>query len=159
MSDFISQNIGFFLKVVFTHAITYTLCGIIFYKLNNYKDLIAENKGIRWRSQRSLIFRLAPVFQILRGILFGIVLLIIRDVVVDTSFGFLKLFFILATTGLINVYQPAVDSIEGFIYMEPEKGLTFKEIIGGNIEVLTQILLFSIIVTTNWGELVSRLFG
>ena len=163
MLEFASQNIGFFFKVVIAHAVTYMLCGMVFYKVNNYKEeLIDKNKGLqgaKWRSQSDKVFRLIPVFQLLRGILLGLVLLIIKDAVYDVSFGFLKLFVILFITGLINVYQPATDSIEGYIYIEPEKGLTTKDIIGGKVEIATQIMLFSIIVTTNWSTLFSRLFG
>ena len=154
MLEFISQNWGFFLKVVIAHAVTYVLCGMFFYKVNNYKDdLIDKNKGLlgmKWRKVDSVQFKLVPIFQVLRGALLGIVLVIIKDAVYDTSFGFLKLFVILFITGLINVYQPAPDSIEGYIYIEQEKGLAVKDILGGNIEIITQIMFFSIIVTTNW---------
>ena len=163
MLEFISQNIGFFFKVVIAHTVTYMLCGMFFYKVNNYKEeLIDKNKGLngaKWRNQSDKVYKLVPVFQLLRGALLGIVLLIIKDAVYDTSFGFLKLFVVLFITGLINVYQPAPDSIEGYIYIEPEKGLTAKDMIGGNVEIATQIMLFSIIVTTNWSALLGRLFG
>ena len=154
MLDFINQNGGFFLKVVITHAVTYMLCGMLFYKVNNYKEeLIDKQKGLsgaKWRSPNDKVYKLIPLFQLLRGVLLGIVLVIIKDVVYDTSFGFLKLFVILIITGLINVYQPAPDSIEGHIYIEPEKDLTLKDRLGGNIEIAVQIMLFSIIVTINW---------
>ena len=163
MLEFISQNIGFFFKVVITHAVTYILCGMFFYKVNNYKEeLIDKNKGLngaKWRSPSDKVYQLIPILQLLRGALLGIVLVIIKNAVYDVSFGFLKLFVVLFVTGLINVYQPAPDSIEGYIYIEPEKGLTAKDIIGGNVEIATQIMLFSIIVTTNWGALFSRLVG
>ena len=163
MLEFINQNWGFFLKVVISHAVTYILCGMFFYKVNNYKEeLIDKNKGLlgmKWRKADSVQMKLVPIFQLLRGALLGIVLVIIKDAVYDTSFGFLKLFVVLFITGLINVYQPAPDSIEGYIYIEPEKGLSVKDIIGGNIEIATQIMLFSVIVTTNWSALFSRLFG
>jgi F0F1-type ATP synthase assembly protein I len=161
MLEFISQSWGFFLKVVIAHVVTYMLCGMFFYKVNHYKEeLIDKQKGLngaKWRSQSDNVYKLVPLFQLLRGALLGIVLVIIKDAVYDTSFGFLKLFLILFITGLINVYQPAPDSIEGHIYIEPEKGLTLKERLGGNIEIAVQIMLFSIIVTTNWGTLFSRL--
>ena len=162
MLEFLSGNIGFFLKVVITHVVTYTVCGMIFYKVNNYSELISQNKGLwgmNWRNKSSLILRMAPAFQILRGILLGIVLVLIQDSIIGTSFGFVRLFVILIITGLINVYQPAPDSIEGFIYIKPDDNLTFKEVIGGNIEIATQILLFSVVVVTNWSGLAHRLFG
>ena len=162
MLEFICQHWGFFLKVVLAHAITYMLCGMFFYKVNDYKkELIDKDKGLngaKWRSQSDKVYKLIPLYQLLRGALLGIVLVIIKDAIYDTSFGFLKLFVILFITGLINVYQPAPDSIEGHIYIEPEKDLTLKDRLGGNIEIAIQIMLFSIIVTTNWSALFSRLF-
>ena len=106
MLEYINENIGFFLKVVFTHVITYCVCGMISYRINNYKEWIEKNQGVNWRDKNSLIFQLSPVFQILRGILFGIVLLLIKDVIIDTNLGFLKLFVILTILGLFNVYSP-----------------------------------------------------
>ncbi|MCL2035302.1 MAG: hypothetical protein FWG94_11335 [Oscillospiraceae bacterium] len=161
MIEYIGENIGFFLKVVFTHVITYCVCGMIAYKVNNYKELLESNKWFEnWRSQDSLIFKLSPVIQIFRGILFGIVLLIIKDVVIDTNFGFLKLFLILAIIGLFNVYSPAPASIEGFIYIDSkDDNTTLRQSIGSIMEILIQILIFSIIVCTNWTELISGIFN
>jgi hypothetical protein len=159
MLEYINENIGFFLKVVITHVVTYILCGTVFYRLNNYGEWIKKDKPFVWRSMDSLIFKLAPVFQILRGILFGIVLLLIKDSIIDTNFGFLKLFSILTIVGLFNTYQPSHGSIEGFIYIKPDEDISIRQDIGGFLEVLTQIFIFSVIVTTNWRELISSLFG
>ena len=161
MVEYISENIGFFIKVVVTHVLTYTVCGMIFYKINNYKELVENNKPFEWRSKTGrdgIIWRLVPVFQIFRGILFGIVLLLIKDTIIDTNLGFIKLFSILTIVGLLNVYQPSPGSIEGFIYIKPDKEITFRQSIGGYIEIMIQILIFSIIVCTNWKELWSKIF-
>jgi hypothetical protein len=168
MIEYINENIEFFLKIVITHFVTYTLCGMVFYKLNNYGEWVKNDFPFAWRSNNSLIFRLAPVFQIFRGILFGIVLLLIKDSIIDTNFGFLKLFTILSIVGIFNTYGPAEGSIEGFIYRKPVENIPLihgKALpnwwisVRGLLEVLTQIFIFSVIVTTNWRELISKLFG
>ena len=160
MLEYISENIGFFLKVLITHVVTYTLCGMFFYKINKYKaELIDKNKGIDWRSMDDPIFQWSPLFQILRGILLGIVLLLIKDIIIDTNFGFLKLFTILTITGLINVYSPAPASIEGFIYLKPDNSIPLRVSIGSIFEIIIQIFIFSIIVTTKWSELWNKLFS
>jgi len=168
MLEYINENIGFFLKVVITHFLTYTVCGLVFFKLNGYSEWVKNDYPFAWRNVDSLIFRLAPIFQIFRGILFGIVLLLIKDSVIDTNFGFLKLFTILAIMGIFNTYGPAEGSIEGFIYRKPVENIPLingKVLpdwwigIRGLLEVLTQVFIFSVIVTTNWRELISRLFG
>ena len=154
MIEYFIENIGFFLKVVIIHVVTYCVCGVVFFHINNYQEWIDKNKGLNWRKMDSLIFRLAPVIQIFRGVLFGIVLLLIKDAVIDTNFGFIKLFAILAILGLFNVYQPAPGSIEGFIYIKPEDDPPPKrKQIGAMFEILIQIFIFSVIVTTNWTEL------
>ena len=157
------ENIGFFLKVVISHVVTYTLCGMFFYKVNNYAEWIKKDKPFVWRKMNDPIFQWAPAFQIIRGILFGIVLLLFKDTIVDSNLGFLKLFFILTIVGLFNVYQPSPGSIEGFIYIKPDdEKLSLKEKIrefSSISEILIQILIFSVIVTTNWTELWNRLFG
>jgi len=161
--EYVSENIGFFLKVVITHAVTYTLCGLFFYKVNNYAEWIKKDKPFVWRKMEDPIFRWVIGFQIIRGILFGIVLLLFKDTIVGVNFGFLKLFFILIILGLFNVYQPSPGSIEGFIFIRPDdEKLTLKEKfreIRSISEILIQILIFSIIVTINWIELWNKLFS
>jgi hypothetical protein len=168
MLEYINENIGFFIKVVVTHVLTYTVCGMVFFKLNDYGEWIKKDFPFAWRKNDSLIYRLAPVFQILRGILFGIVLLLIKDSIIDTNFGFLKLFAILAIVGIFNTYGPAEGSIEGFIFRKPVENIPLIKgkvlpnwwiSIRGLLEVLIQIFIFSVIVTTNWRELISGLFG
>ena len=162
MLEYINENIGFFLKVVFTHVITYCVCGMISYRINNYKEWIEKNQGVNWRDKNSLIFQLSPVFQILRGILFGIVLLLIKDVIIDTNLGFLKLFVILTILGLFNVYSPAPASIEEFIYVKPpppDELPPVRQQVGAILEIIIQIFIFSIIVCTNWTELFNRIFN
>jgi hypothetical protein len=83
--------------------------------------------------------------QFIRGILLGFVVWWIKGIVIGKKLGWLKLWAILVILGIISTYEPAHGSIEGFIYLAPvdvpvNSGLSI-------LEVLTQPLLFSIMVT------------
>ena len=140
------ENTRFFIKVIFAHVLTYTLCGMIFMNLFNYEPFF-EQDG--WRSLDSIIVGLAPVFQIIRGILYAIVFLFIRDTIYS-KYGVLKLYVLMVIIGIFNIPEPVSNSIEGFIYRIPTEPLNV--LIGGTLEILTQNLLFCIIVCTKWKE-------
>ena len=149
------ENIKFILKITFAHVVTYILCGIIFMNINNYSEWIDTQNN--WRDASSIIYQLSFVFQILRGILYAIIILIIKDIIIGTKFGILKLFVIMIILGIINTPGTGPMSIEEFIYMVPsDEPLNVR--IGGLIEIITQNLLFCIIVCTNWKELKNKIF-
>ena len=146
-----SENIQFFLKVVFAHVFTYTLCGAVYSKINKYKGWI--QKQDTWRSPDSLIYKFVPLIQIIRGVLFGIVFLPLRNTVVYAEFGILWVFLMVVILGIINTPAPSPGSIEGAIYLKPVK-TPLNVALGGMIEMLTQILLFSIIISIRWLDLI-----
>jgi hypothetical protein len=150
-----NENIRFFLKVTFAHILTYTLCGIIAMNVNNYLAWIAEQDN--WRQMDDIIFQLALVFQILRGVLYGIVLLMIKDTIVYSKYGIIKLFIIMIILGMFNTPAPGPNSIEGFIYLKPPNE-PLSIALGGTLEIMIQNLLFCIIVCTKWKGIKNRIF-
>lgn len=83
--------------------------------------------------------------QVVRGVLLGFVVWWIKDSIVGKKLAWLKLWAILVILGIISTYGPVPSSIEGFIYLAP---VDVPVNIGLSIlEVLTQPLLFSIMVT------------
>jgi hypothetical protein len=149
------ENNRFFLKVVIAHVFTYTLCGIIAMNLFKYWDWIQEQNN--WRGMDSIITQLSLVFQILRGILYGIVLLWLKDTIIYSKYGILKLYLIMVIIGIINTPATSQGSIEGFIFIVSDKDAPLRVIIGGILEILIQNLLFCIIICTKWGELKNRI--
>jgi hypothetical protein len=123
--------------------------------INNYQGWITEQDN--WRDMDSLIFRLGPVIQIVRGILYGIVLLLIKDIIVYSKYGILKLFVIMIILGIFNTPAPSPGSIEEFIYMKPSND-PLNVSIGGSIEIITQNFLFCIFVCTKWKGLKNKIF-
>ncbi len=132
---------NFILKVTIIHVVTYIVCGMLSMTLFDYQSSVEQ---IGMRDTNSLIVALAPLFQLFRGFLFGIVLWIIRDVFLSKKNGWLIIWIIILILGVFNTPATAPCSIEYFIYCEPVSG-TLKITFGGLIEILIQTFLFSIV--------------
>ncbi|AKB82808.1 hypothetical protein MSBR3_2230 [Methanosarcina barkeri 3] len=86
------------------------------------------------------LVRAGPLFQPIRGILFGFIFYLLRDVFFLENNGWLVMWATLVVIGIVSTFAPAPGSIEGFIYT---KLTPSKSGIGGMIEVLTQSFLLS----------------
>ena len=71
------KNFKFIIKVMLIHVITYIVCGIIFSMLFKYQSSLVNTEHMR--DMNNIIVQLAPVFQIFRGLLFGLILLLIQN--------------------------------------------------------------------------------
>lgn len=131
--------IKFVLKVSLVHVLTYVACGMISMLLFDYQSTLSQ-AGMR--DTNSLIVGLSPLFQIFRGILFGVALWLFKGSFIDRKNGWLTLWAIIAIIGIFNTPATSPGSIEYFIYYEPVEGMWNLEI-GGMIEVLVQTFLFS----------------
>jgi hypothetical protein len=138
------EKIKFIVKVTLIHALTYIVCGVLFSMIFSYQDTLSESTTMR--SMTDPLVMAAPLFQIVRGVLFGFVLLWMREIFVNRKFGWLKLWLILLVLGVFNTPAPSPGSIEGFIYLLPTDE-PFLHSIGGILEIATQTLLFSVLVT------------
>lgn len=132
---------NFILKVTIIHVVTYIVCGMLSMILFDYQSSVEQ---IGMRDTNSLIVSLAPLFQIFRGFLFGIVLWIIRDVFLSKKNGWFIIWIMILILGVFNTPATAPCSIEYFIYCEPISG-TLKITLGGLTEILIQTFLFSIL--------------
>lgn len=138
------EKIKIISKVAITHVLTYIICGIIFSQIFEYQSFLVESANRR--DMNSILVQMAPLFQIIRGILFGIVLLWIKDSFFGRKYGWLKLWLCLIILGVFNTPATSPFSIEEFIYVIPSnEPLNLK--LGGLLEILVQTLLFSIFVT------------
>jgi hypothetical protein len=149
------ENICFFSKVVIAHIFTYVLCGIISMNLFNYWGWIHQQNN--WRNFDSIILQLSLVFQIARGILYGIVFLMLKDKIIYSRFGVIKLFILMIIIGIVNTPAPSPGSIERFIYIAPSNE-PLRVQVGGMFEIIIQNLLFCIIVCTKWKEIKNGIY-
>ena len=135
----------FFIRVTVVHVVTYIIFGMVFSQIFGYQNSL-NDAGMR--DMNSLIVGLAPLFQIIRGLLFAIVLWTIRDSFMGRKYGWLKVWIVLIILGIFNTPGTAPGSIEGFIYLLPtNEPLSLQ--IGGLLEILLQTLAFSILITFN----------
>lgn len=131
----------FIFKITIIHIITYVVCGIIFMLLFDYQSTLSH-AGMR--DTNNLIVGLAPVFQIVRGALFGIVLWLFRNSFINSKYGWLIIWMMIVIVGIFNTPSTAPGSIEYFIYYEPVSEFWNLDI-GGMLEILTQTFIFSTI--------------
>lgn len=138
-----NNNIKFILQTTGAHILTYILCGIIFSTIFDYDALFAidvVNNFMKEVGGSSTL--LGPLVQVIRGLLFGVVLLLFKDIFVDKKYGWLKLWAILSIIGIINTPAPSPFSIEGIVYTK----LPLEFHLKGAPEILIQTLMFSYLV-------------
>ncbi len=100
---------SFFTKIIIAHIVTYIVVGAISSELLNYEANLLEIFGLRNPDEIGL---LTIVFaQIVRGILLGIVIWWIKDIIMGKKLAWLKLSAILVILGIFNTYAPASGSI------------------------------------------------
>lgn len=134
------ENIRFVCRILVIHVVTYLLCGIVFSALFHYDKLYQqENIKFFMRAVGGSSSVLGPLFQAMRGLLFGLILLLLKDSILPQKYGWLKLWIIIAGIGIINAPGPAPCSIEGLIYTR----LPLEFHLKGAPEILIQTLLFS----------------
>ena len=109
--------LGVTVKTLVTHTVTYFIVGLLASLLLDYARFFAE-------SSLSLIMRptsdpwvmAGPLFQSVRGLLFGIVFYLLREPFFEKKNGWLVMWLVLVVVGIIGVFGPAPGSVEGMIY-------------------------------------------
>jgi hypothetical protein len=86
-----------------------------------------------------------PLFQVLRGVLFGLVFYALREIVIVRKNGWLVLWLVLVIVGIISPFGAAPSSIEGMVYTH----LPMWFHIAGLPEVLIQAFLLAFL-THHW---------
>lgn len=136
------DNLKFVVRVTIIHIVTYILCGVLFSTLFNYKSLFAlEGVNTFMRPVEGTSTMIGPLIQVIRGILFGLLLLLAKDFF-TSKYGWFKLWIFIVVLGIINTPGPAPFSIEGIIYTQLPLEFQLK----GAPEILIQTLLFSYFV-------------
>ena len=137
------EKFAFVAKVMAAHVLTYVICGMLAMTLFDYQGSV---EAIGMRGTDDLMVQLAPLFQIARGVLFGIVLWLLRPAYLGRRHGWLVVWATVAILGIFNTPATSPGSIEALIYLEPT-GAHTRSRVGGTLEILTQTLLFSLAAT------------
>lgn len=131
---------GYVVRFSVIHVLTYVIAGLIFMKLQNYRQVFSESElFINYRSLDSPIVRAAALFQFLRGSLFALLLYPFYDTIIESKYGWLMLFGVLWGFTFIGSVSATPGSIEGFIYTN----IPLSEHLIGVPEVTIQMLAFS----------------
>lgn len=127
------------IKTAVVHTLTYFLVGVSAFTLFKYAAALSRSDN-NFRPATDPLVRAGILFQPIRGILFGIVFYLLRDVLFQTN-GWLIIWIMLVIVGILSTFAPAGFSIEGFIYLKQVSITKW----GGLVEILTQSFLLSVI--------------
>jgi hypothetical protein len=130
-------------KTAVTHTVTYSIMGLIASTLFDYGRLYAETSlNTLMRQTSDPMVMAGPLFQPIRGLLFGIVFYLLRDTLFAAKNGWLVMWLLLVVVGILSPFGPPPGSIEGLIYTIVPLGIQLI----GLPEVLLQALFLSLLL-------------
>ena len=128
-------------KTAITHTVTYLVMGLLAYTLLDYKRLYVKTELRHlMRPTTDALVMAGPLFQPLRGLIFGVVFVIIRRSWLGQPRGWARLWVVLVGLGILSPFGPSPGSIEGAVYTT----LPLRLHAIGLPEVLVQALLLSV---------------
>ena len=131
------------LKAAVVHTVTYSVMGILAYSLLDYSSRYADpNVRNFMRQTNDLWVMIGPLFQPIRGFLFGIAFYLLRDALFGRRRGWLVMWAVLVIVGVLSTFGPAPSSMEGMIYTI----LPLSFHLAGLPEVVLQTLLLAAIL-------------
>jgi hypothetical protein len=130
-------------KTIVTHTITYFVFGVLALFVFDYARLFAET-DLRFlmRPTTDPVVMLGPLFQPIRGLLFGALLFMLRETFFTTQWAWLRLWLVLVVFGIIGTPGPVPGSLEGMIYTTIPLWVQLR----GLPEIVLQTLVFSWLV-------------
>jgi hypothetical protein len=127
-------------KTIVTHTVTYFIMGLIASTVLEYGRLYAETSlNLLMRQISDPLVMAGPLFQPIRGLLFGIVFFLLRDTLFGRKNGWLVMWITLVVVGILSPFGPSPGSIEGMIYTT----LPMELHLTGLPEVLLQALILA----------------
>ncbi|MCR4341542.1 MAG: hypothetical protein NUW01_16815 [Gemmatimonadaceae bacterium] len=131
------------LKTLIVHTITYFVAGVLAYTLGGYEKTFSEPPLSYFMRPVSDPWVMAgPLFQPVRGVIFGLAFYPLRSVLFAERRGWLVLWWLLLALGVLATFGPAPGSVEGLIYTVIPPLRQFL----GLWEVLLQSFLFSVVL-------------
>ena len=103
-------------KAIVTHTVTYFIMGLLASTILDYTRFFAESSlNLMMRQTNDPWVMLGPLFQPIRGVLFGIVFYLLRESFFGKKNGWLLMWTVLVV-GIIGTFGPAPGSLEGMLY-------------------------------------------
>jgi hypothetical protein len=123
--------------------ITYFIMGIIAVSVLDYKNTFESPPfSYLMKPVDSPWVAVGPVLQIIRGLIFSMVLWFFKDNFLYIKYGWFRLWALIFGLSGLSTVGPAPGSIEGFIYTKIPVISQLK----GYVEILPQTLAFSLLV-------------
>ena len=136
--------LGILLKSAVVHTVTYIVAGLLALIFMDYATRYADPQvALYMRQTDDPLVMAGPLFQPIRGILFGLVFYLLRDTLFGRRNGWLVMWVMLVVVGILSTFGPSPGSIEGMIYTV----WPLTDHLFGAPEVYVQSLLLSLIVT------------
>ena len=127
-------------KTTVAHTVTYFVIGVLAFFVFDYARLFAETElRFLMRPTTDPVVMAGPLFQPIRGLVFGALLFMLRETFFATRWGWLRLWLVLVVVGIIGPMGPVPGSLEGMIYTKIPLSVQLK----GLPEVVLQTLVFS----------------
>ncbi|MFN2284528.1 MAG: hypothetical protein ACK2UQ_08900 [Anaerolineae bacterium] len=134
------------LKTAVVHTVTYFLVGMLAFFVIDYSTQYAETSlRLLMRQTTEPLVIAGPLFQPIRGALFGIAFYLLRETFFNKKNGWLIAWAVLLIIGILTPFGPAPGSIEGLIFTT----LPLSAHLTGQIEIYAQSFLLSV-VTFYW---------
>jgi hypothetical protein len=135
--------LGLTVKTIVVHTVTYFIMGLLALTFLEYRTAFAEPVTREYMRQvDDPLIALGPSLQFIRGILFAVVFYLLRDILFRRRNGWLIMWVMLVSLGILSTFAAAPGSVEGLLYTKMPVGLQ----ISGWMEVMTQALLLSAIL-------------
>jgi hypothetical protein len=104
-------------KTLVTHTVTYFVAGFTAFSLFDYPRLIAETQlGASMRPLNHPLVLTGPLLQPVRGVLFGFVFYMLRGPFFGSKQGWLTMWVVLVSVGILGTFGAPPGSLEGVIY-------------------------------------------
>ncbi len=130
-------------KTIVAHTVTYFIMGLLASTLLDYTRFFAESSlSLMMRQTDDPWVMVGPLFQPIRGILFGCVFYLLREPFFGKKNGWLVMWIALVVVGIFSTFGPTPGSLEGMLYTVFPLWVHLK----GLPEVLLQSLFLSLIL-------------
>jgi len=105
------------IKTTLVHTVTYFLIGLLSFLFLDYSARYTDPAvAVALRQIDHPLVTAGPLFQVLRGFLFGFAFYALRDVIFPKPRGWLTLWLVLLIVGIFSPFSSAPGSIEGVVY-------------------------------------------
>jgi len=130
-------------KTIVTHTVTYFIMGLLASTILDYTRFFAESAlNLMMRQTSDPLVMVGPLFQPIRGMLFGLVFYLLREPFFGKKNGWLVMWIVLVVVGILGTFGPSPGSLEGMLYTVFPLLVHLR----GLPEVLLQSLFLSLIL-------------